>query len=451
MKHEACGLQRFIAALFLSALCFLPSAFFCISAQSEPQVSAAPPAGDSAQAPVLPVARWSRVAKAGLGDPHQRLFGPLVEFQGHIYAGTYNIQTGCQIWRSSDGDYWDPVVGSQAKTPPGFGNKNNVSVNKLIVFGDRLYAGLWNEVDGAQLWCSSDGLKWESVVGGSSQTPNGFGKLENSGITALAGFKEILFAGTGSLFCKDGVELWFSRDEGTTWEPAAGERFAGFTALARESKYFLDLEIFGDALYIATGDQRTGGSEIWRTRDGFYWEAVVGAPSAYRAGMGNPHHDMIYDLEVFKGHLYAGVYNYARGGGALWRSADGAVWEVVAGESGAPYPAGFGDQANHGLVELAAFEGVLYAGTSNEEGAQLWASADGWVWQRIVGPECGLSAGFGNPANRAVISMTVFKNRLYVGVDNPKEGGGIWRSEVQQEQPPVGKEADKRDRELFLP
>lgn len=436
MKHEACSLQRFIAALFLSALYFLFSPFFTF-AQSEPQVSIVPPAGDSAQAPVLPVARWRQVAKAGLGDSHQRLFGPLVEFQEQIYAGTYNTQTGCQIWRSSDGETWEAVVGGQAKTPSGFGNKNNVSVNKLILFGDRLYAGLWNEVDGAQLWLSSDGLKWEPVVGGFSQTPNGFGKVENSGITALSGFRETLFAGTGSLHCKDGVELWFSHDQGTTWEPAAGERFAGFTALARESKYFLDLEVFAGALYIATGDQRTGGSEIWRTADGSYWEAVVGAPSAYRAGMGNTDHDMIYDLKNFKGHLYAGVYNSnwgGGGGGALWRSADGAVWEVFAGESGAPYPSGFGDRSNRGLVTLADFGGVLYLGTSNEEGAQLWASADGWVWQRIVGPECGLSAGFGNPANRAVIGMTVFKNRLYVGVDNPKEGGEIWRCGLQEEQ-----------------
>lgn len=370
---------------------------------------------------------WHRVVGRGFGDVQNNILAPLIEFQGQLYVGATNDIAGCQIWRSRDGRKWENVVGPKAKTQAGFSNKNNQSVNKFIVFGDWLFAGLWNEVDSAQLWRSADGVNWEAVVGGNSQTKNGFGKLENSGITALGVFKNMLFAGTGSLYCKDGVELWLSKDHGITWKPVAGERFALFTASARESKYFLDMIVFQDVLYIATGDQRTGGSEIWRSRDGLSWEAVVGVPSAYRAGMGNFNHDMIYDLKVFKGRLYAAVYNYAKDGGALWRSIDGRTWEVIVGDAGALYPAGFGESANFGLVSLVSFQNHLYLGTVNEEGSQLWVSDDGLKWQRSIGPGCDIASGFGNTDNRTIVSLLEFKNNLYAGTHNIKDGGELWR------------------------
>lgn len=368
---------------------------------------------------------WIQIVKGGFKDIELEILAPLVEFQGSLYAGSTHKTAGCQIWRTSDGNSWEAVVGQDAKTPSGFGNPNNKSINDMLVFGTRLYAGIWNEIDGAQLWRSADGVVWEVVVG-NSQTLSGFNKQENSGITSIGSFRDMLFAGTGSLYCKDGVELWFSKDYGDTWEPVAGERFTLQLALARESKYLLDMEVFKDALYVATGDQRTGGSVIWRSYDGWLWNAVVGSPSVYDAGMGNPNHDMIYELEVFKDYLYAAVLSFSREGGALWRSNDGVVWEVISGDN-AVYPSGFGDRANFGLVALSVFEGSLYVGTSNEEGAQIWASQDGLQWKQIIGPNGILQSGFGNKNNRAVNGFCVFQGNLYVGLHNPKEGGQLWR------------------------
>ena len=376
-----------------------------------------------------PAAGWSQLVKGGFGDRNLEILGPFAEFQGQLYVATMHKSAGAQIWRSADGSTWEAVVGSSARTPAGFGNPGDKSINKLLAFDGWLYASIWNEAQGGEVWRSADGVTWEASVGGTAPTARGFGKLENSGITALGGFHDTVFAGTGSLYCKDGVELWRSQDHGATWEPVAGERYALQTALARESKYFLDLEVFQNVLYISTGDQRTGGSEIWRSFDGGSWDAVVGAPSGYRAGMGKSSDDMIYDLTVFQDHLYAGVLNFMREGGSLWRTGDGTTWEVVIGGDVKPETAGFGRRENFGITRVATFSDHLYAGTVNEQGTELWKSRDGLHWGLVVGPDRVPSSGFGNPNNRAINGLFVFQGRLYVGTDNPTEGGEVWRFE----------------------
>ena len=378
------------------------------------------------------ISGWRRVVSGGFGDAAVNPFNPLAEFQGQLYAGAFEKTKGCQLLRSADGVTWERVVGPQAATPSGFGNPHNQSINTLTVLGERLYAGTWNEIEGAELWRSADGATWESLVGPNAPKPSGFGKLENSGITALGAFRGRLFAGTGSLYCKDGVELWSLQPGENVWDPIAGERFALQTALARESKYLLAMAAFRDALYVATGDQRTGGSEIWRSGDGRFWEAVVGAPSPYRAGMGHPSHDMIFELAVFTDHLYAAVQDRAGQGGALWRSRDGTTWEMIVGDEGGRYPSGFG-QPNIGLVSLAVGGGTLFLGTTNmAEGGQLWVSEDGVHWRCVVGQGARVPGGFGRPSNRSLFSLLAFKGHLYASVDNDTEGGAIWRLALRE-------------------
>ncbi len=370
---------------------------------------------------------WMQLVQGGFGDPGLIILGPLAEFRGQLYVATMHRSAGCQVWRTADGVVWEPVVGAGAATPAGFGDPDNRSMNKLLSDGEWLFAALWNDVTGGQIWRSADGLTWEPSVGSGAAMPAGFDKAENTGVTALGLFQGQVFAGTGSAHCKDGVELWRSRDHGLRWEPVAGERFAIQTALARESKYFLDMAVFGDALYISTGDQRTGGSEIWRSRDGWMWEPVVGAPSPYRAGMGKPSDDMIYDLEPFAERLYAGVLNYLREGGALWRSdRTGQVWDAIVGGDARPQTAGFGRAANFGITQLAVYGPHLYASTSNEAGTELWRSADGLAWETVVGPEASVPSGFGS-TNRAINGLVVYRDALYASTDNSSAGGEVWR------------------------
>lgn len=86
---------------------------------------------------------------------------------------------------------------------------------------------------------------------------------------------------------------------------------------------------------------------------------------------------------------------------------------------------GFGDKDNHAVSSLEVFRGQLYAGTTNDLGAQLWRTADGTTWSRVV------SQDFSGGGNGVLFDMIVFDGRLYAGFGAwPVHGaaGEIWRT-----------------------
>jgi len=127
---------------------------------------------------------------------------------------------------------------------------------------------------------------------------------------------------------------------------------------------------------------------------------------------------------------------------------------------------GFGDAANTGVRALAELITLIYAGTANESGAQVWISPNGRHWLpftptwsaetlsvlaaqtfhnklyigtyresggeiwRTDGLTWTLSAseGLGNSRNAGFDAFSVFGDRLYVATTNPTSGVEIWRS-----------------------
>jgi len=226
---------------------------------------------------------WEQVVEGGFGDIERLMVNAMAEFQGELYAAAYHPVSGGELWRSPDGETWEAVVGPGGRVGSGFGNPKNEQVTVLRTIGPWLFAGVWNTEQGAELWRSADGVTWDALIGGPSAVAGGFG-TPDTGIIALASFQEQFFVGTGSR-AKNNAELWVSKDWGTTWEPIAGERVAIRLALGSQSRYLQDLTVFRDALYVAVGNPEQG-AEMWRTRDGWMWEPVVGVPSRYPAGLG---------------------------------------------------------------------------------------------------------------------------------------------------------------------
>ncbi len=370
--------------------------------------------------------QWVQVLSGGAGDVERMMINVMTEFQGQLYAGAYHPVTGCEIWRSADGTQWEPVVGPGAPVASGFGTPNNEQVTVLIPIHDSLFAGVWNTKQGAELWRSDTGLAWQPVVGGTAPVPNGFGKLD-TGIIALTVFRDLLFAGTGSR-TKNNAELWVSHDWGINWEPIAGERTALRLALGSQSSYLQDLVVFGDALYVAVGNPGQG-AEIWRTQDGWNWEAVVGAPAAYAAGLGNANWDMIFAMEPFKDLLYAAVTSFrVEAPGVLWRSADGQTWEVIQPPEWMENPA-----QHHGFGDLVAIEDALYVSSTPSGGAvpHVWMSRDGQRWARITDDETFRTAN-------AIPVLYGFRGALYAGTFSytrgasaTKSGAAIWRLQIR--------------------
>jgi hypothetical protein len=80
---------------------------------------------------------------------------------------------------------------------------------------------------------------------------------------------------------------------------------------------------------------------------------------------------------------------------------------------------GFGDLANAWIVSLSNYDGQMYAGTQNGNGAQVWRTSDGKTWSQF-------SPGWALD-NNLVYASQQFGSYLYVGTYNDK-GGEIWRS-----------------------
>ena len=108
-------------------------------------------------------------------------------YNGYIYIGTTNTY-GAQIWRSQDGLTWERVLDFGAGT--GFGginDPNNTQISSLQVNGSFIYAGTKNLTTGGEVWRSPDGIAWEQF--GS----DGFGSASYTDVPAMTVFNGLIY------------------------------------------------------------------------------------------------------------------------------------------------------------------------------------------------------------------------------------------------------------------
>jgi len=152
-------------------------------------------------------AAWTQVFNKTADE--SEAFGTLIVFGGKLYALGWSggfvtgsgFGHGCEIYRSADGTNWEEVVGDAAATPRGFGDDYNGAILSATVFQDKLYVGTQNFRDMAEIWRTSNGIDWESVVQYGFLRTNGY-------IWRLTVYNNKLIAGTMNPFT--GCEIWMS-------------------------------------------------------------------------------------------------------------------------------------------------------------------------------------------------------------------------------------------------
>jgi hypothetical protein len=123
----------------------------------------------------------------------------LGEFNGYLYAGTRNFETGGEIWRCSDCN--EPSDWSLVTTP-GFGKEVSGRMETIYGFKDMLYTVVYNGVTGLEVWRTADGSNWEQIgFGGLGDSQNGDIFLENN----ITEFNNTLLLGTWNY---TGAEIW---------------------------------------------------------------------------------------------------------------------------------------------------------------------------------------------------------------------------------------------------
>jgi len=289
---------------------------------------------------------WTAVTQPGFGSAHDNAPPAILDFvvfNGRLYAGT-GRGNASQVWRSLDGTTWAPM------NVTGFSDPDNVNVTAFAVYGGMIYAGVTNQVTGAQVWrsFSGDNNTWVQVA------PTDPGTAPAS-ITAFAEFPL-----DGGLYAAVEFEadapaqVW--RSYGGDWEIVISDGFGDNATLSTGG-----MAAFQGSLYVGAGNENSG-AQLWRSSDGNIWTAAV------PPGSGDPNNQEIEMVAVLQDRLCASVRDGVTGI-EIWRTADGLLWEQVS-------PGGFGDSNNTGTNHsnaTAAFDGRLYVGTLNTvDGGELW-------------------------------------------------------------------------------
>jgi hypothetical protein len=310
----------------------------------------------------------------------------------HLYAATYAKWIGAQIWRY-DGNNWQRVVRW------GLNSLRNEGVRIMMDFNGALYAGVWNRTNGAQIWRTTNGVNWQAVVTG------GFGNARNETIRTLREYNGWFYAGTQNTAGPG--QLWRTQD-GFNWEQVnLGTNFDP------TSNSIHDMKVFNGQLYLATRNEVVG-TQIYRTTEpGVNLEVVVGPGSRTPSGFGDASTVATMHMEVFKGALYIGTLNFARGFD-MRRTFDGIDYEQV-GQNGF----GYGNCAAYAWRFGVLGDHLWMGGLNTCSGGTVWKTSDGVLWQQLVGQDSELDppvlGGFGDESNWGIRSIEVYNNKIYFG------------------------------------
>jgi len=288
---------------------------------------------------------WTRVVRAGLGDPYNHGIRNLMAVGEHLYAVTVNHTNGFEIWRTEDGAGWQPVMTG------GFGNTENTSGRGLALFDGQLYVGTENKDTGAEVWrapverAGEEG-GWERVLGDD---------VSRSWYAELTVFDGWLYAGTlmthTGLAESDaeqqhqGCRVLRSRD-GIDWEVVVDDSFGN-----PMNNGIISMAVFAGRLFIGTSN--TEGGEVHSSADGVHWERCW-------KGAGDPERNWhAWKLHPFGDRLYLGIGRLERiwwSGLGLFSTADGKDWTLETDYSLATH---------YGMRSMMAFGGRLYLGTAS--------------------------------------------------------------------------------------
>jgi uncharacterized protein (TIGR03437 family) len=313
---------------------------------------------------------------------------------------------GCQIWKyekTPSGRKWKKVV-DDGLVFNGMGDPNNFGMRKMIVWNDdpggpAIYGTTINIATGCEVWRSYDGETWEIVVGRGAMMTRGFGSgRKNSSARGMSLFKGRLYVGLES---NNGGELWRTAD-GVNWE---GPLFkANSLEPAEDSLTLADNCVFdegtgaGEALF--TGNWRLGGFSVYKTYDGINfqkvaWDGITSSTDILTTNIG------VHKLVSFNHRLWILTFNI--GGFDVYASKPGHAingnsdWELIATR-------GFTDIFNmyawNAEVYNNGVEDRLFIGTCNViNGFCIYSVRPNGEWAVEVGTGSNEPNGFGNSNN----------------------------------------------------
>ena len=292
-----------------------------------------------------------------------------------------HIPDSLETISARDRSVWERV------SEPGFGNDNNISVVAMEDYQGHLYVMTRNDVEGAEVWMTS-GTSWKQVLFPNGKTNGIYGNVFINDLFAdMIVFKDKLYFGFSSGFQggtlkSTGCEIW--RYDGTTWEPVISDK--------------KDTEESGTITAISGCEDNDGNITALITDGTKTWEPDRWAGGVLQITSGDGRYrrfDIISNtactLTIQKNELSGQT-------GKEYTICDSVHYinpfppyefdsgKIVVGDSyeiGTGYDEnGFGNYWNRAINTMIVFDNKLYVSTglNYEYGAQVWYTEDGDTW-----------------------------------------------------------------------
>ena len=193
----------------------------------------------------------------------------------------------------------------------------------------------------------------------------------------------------------EGCEIW--RYDGERWECMMTGGFGDITNMGIRNFIFYRGELYAGTMNWGSG------AGLWKSADqGVTWEPVS------LQGFGNPNNESVRGMCVWNNKLWFGTTNITDGAELYWYNHN---WMKLVADRGIDNP------KNVGIGRICEYRNNIVMGTWNILGCEVYAY-DGIGFEKLVGTGTNIRGGFGHYTNWAVLSMEVFRNRLYVGLAN---------------------------------
>jgi hypothetical protein len=247
---------------------------------------------------------WTQVGGDSLNNGWTTNFeevDSLAAYGGYLYAGIGASASDGEVWRWN-GTTWAKIGGDSLNSGWAAGFDR---VSSLALYNGELVAGLGSTAGEAEVW-RWNGTTWAKIGGdtvGSSWDSANFEQVE-----ALLSFNDKLYAGLGN--GTDDAELW--EYDGTTWTKIGGDDVnSSWTSGTYER--VKTLAVYNGDLYAGLGSG-AGDGEVWRW-NGTTWTKIGG--NGLNSGWGSAI-EQVESFSAFKGKFYIGTGFTANADGMVW-------------------------------------------------------------------------------------------------------------------------------------